>query len=384
MSLPNKELIDRAKQLAPRLKERARETELLRKPHEESINDLINAELLQILVPKIYGGHESDLRTLVEVSTALSSGCASTAWIASFYMGHNLFMTKFPEAAQKEVFADKPFSMMPAANAPTIKAKKATGGWEISGKAPWGSGVMHSEWVMLSGMTGDASARMFLVPTSEVQTDDVWNFSGMSGTGSNDIVVEQVFVPEHRTVDIAEFSSGVTEGSSIHTNPLYSVPMVPVAFCEIVGVMAGALQGAVDEFGHNAQNRVRAYTGSAVKEQPQVHITLGELQVRSMVANELALLQADMTHSLNTAGAISLEDRIRLKGHAAFLAQHCRESANLLISKSGSSSFHVDSPIQRHWRDINMLATHAFWDWDASREQLGRMFFDLPPNNPLI
>ena len=206
----------------------------------------------------------------------------------------------------------------------------------------------------------------------------------MSGTGSNDMVVDQVFVAEHRSVDIVEFGNGKTEGSSIHANPLFSMPMVPIAFCEIAGIMAGALHGALEEFEHNAQTRVRAYTGSVVKEQPQVHITLGELQVRSMVASELCLLQADMTHTLSTTGGFTLEDRIRLKGHGAFISQHCRESANLLISKSGAGSFHVDSPIQRHWRDINMLANHAFWDWDASREQMGRIFFELPPNNPLI
>ena len=373
----NIDLIERAKSLTPRLRERARETELLRRPHDDSIKDLIDSGLLQLLTPKRYGGHESDLHTL-------SKGCTSTAWIAAFYMGHNAFVAKFPEAAQKEIFADRPFGLIPTANAPTMKARRVDGGWELSGRAPWGSGVMHADWCMFSGMVEGEGPRSFLVPAGQVSVDDTWHYSGMSGTGSNDMIVEGVFVPEHRTIDGVALFNGPTEGSSIHANKLYSAPLVVFALCEIVGIMTGGLRGALEAFEENVKSRVRAFSGSVVKDQQLSHVTLGDLRISADMGSELALSYASRLTGLIQGPGVTIADRIRLRGHAAFIAQHCRETINEMMSKSGASGFHIDSPIQRAFRDLNMLSNHAFWDWDASRELVGRDFLGLEPNNPLI
>ena len=106
--------------------------------------------------------------------------------------------------------------------------------------------------------------------------------------------------------------------------------------------MSGGVQGALEEYEENARSRVRAYSGSVVKEQPQTHIMLGDLRISTDIGSELALSHAEIFTDLIYVRGADMADRIRLKGHAAFIAQHSRKTINEMISKSGASSFHID------------------------------------------
>lgn len=385
MPVSNRELVERARVLATVFAQNARETELLRRPHPDNIAAMKESGLLEMLVPARFGGHESDLSTFVEVVEILSSACMSTAWIASFYIGHNLLVARFPEQAQQEVFAVRPYGLIPAANAPTLKARRLKGGWELNGRAPWGSGVMDADWCIVAGMSveGDG-ARSFILPVADVEVVDTWHYAGMCGTGSNDMVLDNVIVPDHRSVPLLQMVEGRTPGSELHANPVFSAPLIALALCEIIPLMSGGLKGAVATYEANLQSRSRAYTGAAVKDQLTTHLYLGEMKIAAEVAVELVRCHAARTTQLLEAGDAALGVRVALRGHAAFIAHHCRAAMNGMMSRAGASNFHMDAPLQRYFRDINMLATHAFWDWDSSREQVGRLSFDLPPNTPLV
>lgn len=377
-------LLEKVRALKPAIGARAAETEALRRPHDETMRELAEAGVMHMFTPRRWGGSEADIATMLEVVEEISSGCMSTGWIAAFYIGHNLLMAKFPVKAQEEMFQDKGYCLAPAASSPTMSARKVDGGYVISGRAPWGTGVMHADWVMVSGLVEGEGPRCFVLPISDVRVDDVWFYTGMSGTGSNDIVAEEAFVPEYRTLSAQEFRAGATEGSSIHDNPLFSAPFVALAYCEIVGVFSGGLRGMAEAFGQIVDARVRNFTGAVSRDLPQVQIALGEAKLSATIAGELSRVQAERTAGIIGRRDFTLDDRIGLRAHAAFIAQHCRSAANEMIGRAGASNFAVQAPIQRFFRDINMLANHAFWDWDASRELLGRHHLGLPPNNPLV
>ena len=145
------ELVGRARELAPKIARKARETENRRSIDPEILQDLIDAEFFQLFVPRRWGGHEAGLQTHLEVVDIISSACLSTGWIAAFYMGHNWMALRFPEQAQEEFFADRPFALIPITNAPTLSAKRADGGWIVSGRSAWGSGIMDADWACLAG-----------------------------------------------------------------------------------------------------------------------------------------------------------------------------------------------------------------------------------------
>ncbi len=376
-------LIARAEALAPSIRARAAETEALRRPHDGSIRDLIDAGILQMCVPKRWGGAEADLPTMLRVIEIVSAACMSTGWITSFYIGHNVVAAKFPEAAQEEMFGPRGFVLVPMSAANDLQAKRVDGGWIVSGRARWGSGIMHADWAVMFGNTQEGP-RHFLIPADQVRIDDVWHVSGMAGTGSNDFVAEDIFVPEHRTMNTVEASMAASSGSALHDNPIYSLPFIVFAYAQIAGVFSGGLRGMADAFQQIVAARVRNYTAARVADLPQAHIALGEARVAADVAGDLARSIIDRTVQMMHGGNTDFAERLRLKGTTGHLAQLCRQAANEMMAKSGASNFMLDGDVQRHFRDINMLSTHAFWDWDATREQIGRSALGLPLTHPLV
>lgn len=378
------ELVQRARAIAPAIAARAAETAQMRQPHADSIRALIDAELIQMLVPARWGGSEAPLSTMMDVVEAISTACPSTGWIAAFYISHNIYVAKFPAAAQEELFGPRGFVMMPAASAADMEARKVDGGWEVSGRAAWGSGVMHADWVQMSGRTEHGGNRTFLIPASEVEVLDTWHYAGMAGTGSNDYVARKVFVPDHRSLSGAEFNAGATDGARLHANPLYSIPFLLSAYCTILPVLTGTLAGGLRAYEDIVARRVRNFSGVVVKDQQHAHVQLGEFQIATRAASDLARAVYARIEAGLPALAFSVEDRLLAKAETAFTSRLCRDTINAMMAASGASSFHVAQPMQRIWRDLNTVASHAFWDWDVSREQLGRHHFGLPPTNPLV
>ncbi|OHD03271.1 MAG: hypothetical protein A2885_06030 [Sphingopyxis sp. RIFCSPHIGHO2_01_FULL_65_24] len=383
MPTTSDQLRERARALAPAIAARAPDAERQRKPHDETIAALVEAEILQMLVPARWGAPESNLPTMFAVVEEISAACVSTGWIASFYINHNVYAAKFSEALQQEIFGTRGFTLMPGANSPTMNAVRVEGGWRVSGRASWGSGVMHADWVYVSGLTTEGP-RAFALPVADVRVDDVWHMTGMAGTGSNDIVIDDAFVPDHRVTNGVEFRAGPTAGSALYANPLYSMPQLPLAYCTVVGVLSGGLAGMIRAYRDIVTKRVRNFSGSVVKDQQHAHVALGDLELRTMIAHDLARGLIEKVESILHSRPFTLDDRVALKGHLAFVSQHVRDSANAIMAAAGASSFHVDQPLQRFWRDLNTVCSHAFWDWDTTRELVGRQQLGLEPNHPLV
>ncbi len=308
----------------------------------------------------------------------------STGWIAAFYLGHNWIVSKFSERAQSEVFADRPFGLIPVATAPTMQVRREGEGFRVSGSASWGTGIMHADWAIVGGVVPDEGPFLLLLPASDVEKRDVWNVSGASGTGSNDILVSDKFVPGHRVISTLAIAGGATEGSSIHANPMYSMPLLPFLYCEAMPVFSGGLRGATTVFEASVRTRVTTHGGAGMKDSQYAHVSLGGAHARADVAEILVQELVRRTHVALSGPGFDLDERMRLKGQAGFIVSHVRDAVTEMMQHAGSASFHLEAPLQRFFRDLNMLASHAFWDWDMAREQLGRHRMGLEPNSPLV
>jgi alkylation response protein AidB-like acyl-CoA dehydrogenase len=379
----HEELIGRARELAPKIAEKARDTEERRAPDPEILQDLIDAELMQLFVPRRWGGHEAGLRTHLEVVEIISAACLSTGWIAAFYIGHNCLALRFPEAAQEEFFADRPFGLIPITNAPTVSAVRVDGGWTVSGEAAWASGIMDADWVFLGGKDDSNSFYTFAFPADDVEIRDVWHYAGMSGTGSNTAIVKDAFVPLHRAVSTPDFATGRL-AAELYDNPLFSAPLMAVILSEVMPVYSGGLRGAANAFEHIVRNRTAAYAKTKMHENQSAHVLLGDALLNASIAERLVRDLYSQVEDGIEHRSIGISERVSLKAQSAFIAEHCRRSVNEMMHYAGSSNFHMDSPIQRFFRDLNSMATHVFCDWDSSRELLGRDRLGLEPNHPIV
>ncbi|MDX6740105.1 hypothetical protein [Actinocorallia sp. A-T 12471] len=383
MPLPHEELVARARALAPGIAARAQETEQLRRPHDDTIAELVDAELIPILVPRRWGGHELGLDTLREVVETISAACLSTGWVLDFYIGHCVFATRFSERAQQEFFADRPFILAPATTSPTTRAERVTGGWRVTGRIPWASGIMHADWAFCVGFTPDNALLAFAVRASEVEIDDVWHMSGMAGTGSNTIILDNVYVPDHRALPVQSLTSGNTPGTAIHPNPLYRAPLIPFLLAQSAPVFSGALRGATTAFTQIIQSRTTTYELKSLKDDPHTHIKLGEATTNAHIAERLVSdLVAQVTTRIPTD--FPLSTRVNLKSQTAYLARHCLNAVSDMSTTAGAAAHSLSSPLQRFHRDLTLLSTHAFWSWQTSTEQSGRHTLSLPPTTPLL
>lgn len=384
MGVTHEELVDRARQVAPAIARRASETETLRQPHDDTIAELIDAELFSILVPQRWGGHEQSIQTHREVTEIISAACVSTGWNFAFYSGHNWMAVKYPEAAQAEVFADKGYALIPITTMPTMSVERAEGGMVISGRATWGSGIVHANWACVGGALPDGTRYLFLVPAEDTSIVDTWHMSAMAGTGSHDFEIHDLFVPEHRVLLAEDYRNGDTPGARLHNNPQYLMPILPFIYCETMGIFSGAIRGALAAFEDIVKGRVRTHSGQALADNRYSHIKLGEAAAAADVTERLVVDLTQEAIDIANQGAFTMQDRVRLKARAGFIVDHCRRAVNDIIHHSGSSNFAHSAPVQRFFRDINMLATHAFYEWDTCRELMGRARLDLEPNHPLV
>lgn len=381
------QLIGRARELAPVFATRALEEEAKRAPLDATVKDLIDSGILATLTPRCYGGNELGVDVMAEITRIFSEACPSTGWIGAFYMGAAWRALMFSEQAQREIFADKPYMLCAGQAAPLSRVARAPGGYRITGQTPWSSGSVHAEWITFVGVLieeGTAPAPLaFLVPRADTQLVDTWFVAGMRGTGSNDMRVDDVFVPEYRTASFALAMSGATPGQALHANPMYRKPFLPFAMTEVVPVLVGAMRGAANALLRRTQERQGTISGVRAAGKQAAQMRLARALARAEAAETLldAYLQLFMTDRPEQA---ELADRCAMKLKAAFIADLCRDGINDIVRGIGGDGFRDASPLQRYFRDVNMLAVHAFLDIDTAAESYGRMVLGLPPEDMLI
>ena len=168
-------------------------------------------------MPKHFGGYEIDLETFVDIGLVVSEACASTGWVTTFYMEHNWALVRFSDALQAEIFGRQPYILAPGGVGPTGLAKPVDGGYELTGRWKFGTGIVHADWVLLSGhidSEDEPLPRTFLLPREHVGSPDTWHVDGMSATGSHDMVVDAVYVPgSHVSLPVPSFAHAAPSGS---------------------------------------------------------------------------------------------------------------------------------------------------------------------------
>lgn len=359
-----------------RLAERAEEAERLRRLPAATVTDFKQTDLFRLLLPARFGGIQASFPELLEPVRRMAHGCASSAWTLGFYALHNWMLSLFDPQVQDEVFASGPV-LAPAPLAPTGRGTPADGGVRLSGRWSWATGAMDADWMMVGALIerqDRIDPALVAVPADEVEVADTWHTAGMRGTGSHDVVITDVFVPEHRMVAVADIYAGTAPGARAHNVPTYRWPMVPALALVAAMPVLGAAERVAELFADRLGGRVLAYSGVAQKDQPAAQIRLGDAGVRLRALRALIAETADGIEQRVAGGErVSRSVRAEARLAAAHTVHECRAIIADLLEASGASAQFLSNPLQRFKRDVDIAAGHVVFDYDTSRELAGAL-----------
>ncbi len=384
------ELLRRAAELRPLVRKRAQQTEQERRVSTEVTDALKQAGLYRAVQPRRFGGYELDLDELRQLAFEVGQGCASTGWCFGLGAANSWIVGMFPGEAQADVWDSAPDTLVAACIAPTGKATPVPGGYQLRGRWGFASNCDNSEWMSLGAMVdagdGKPPRPMFLlVPAGQYQVIDNWHTVGLAGTGSKDIAIESdTFVPEHRVVSFADVLEQQAPGCQVNDGALYRIPFLSGFPPMLANPAVAALRGAIDEFvesvGTRATRGAFVAGGSTLAQFGHVQSAVAEAEAAVDAAQ--LLLQRDLRAATQLAadgGKLSMQQRIEFRRGHAYAVRLCVNAINGLYDVVGGTGIHLDSGIQRAWRDINAVAHHISVNWNAVSTMYGQMRLGLPP-----
>ncbi len=380
-SVTVQDVVERARQLAPRFGKRADAAEEARHIPAESIKDMLDAGFARILLPREIGGYGLGFDAWYDVTRELSKADASHGWCAGLIIHHAHLIAQFPQAGQEAVWPGNLDVSIAASFAPVVKAVRADGGYRISSAgSPFASGVDHCTWVMLGGMTHDGPEpdwKFFLVPQGEYTIRDTWFTAGMRGTGSKTIVVADAFVPDSRILSLADLRSGKTPGAAIYKDVINRTPFFYYAPISFASPMLGAAQGAYEMFRDWTKTR-KTMDGTPLAEKTSVQVQLARVAA-DIDAAELLLRRA--TAVTEAPEAYSPDLLARSIRDYTRVSEMMIGAIDTLIALSGTAGFASSHPLQRAWRDIHFMSMHISLNVETNFSHYGRMQLGLGPDS---
>jgi alkylation response protein AidB-like acyl-CoA dehydrogenase len=372
------EFVERCAALAPELAAGAADGERQRRVPDRVLARIEDTDVLRAIVPPSLCGHGLGLRALCDGTRALANGCPATAWTASFLMLHAWMLGRFPAVGRAELFANGRIPTAAAPLAPTGTLTPTNGGYRVAGNWEWATAIAHSDWCIVHGLdtSVDLGTRFAALPVAEVTVEDRWFTSGMRATGSNVVVVDDVFVPAHRTVAGDQLRG---RGSGVPDDQLANLPLLSVLALTASAPAVGAAEAATEHFVDRTRRRVLAYSlGDRAADQPLTQARLASIAsaLTTMRAGWFAAIDELERVAATTAPDELLRVRTRLAAAAAVRAS--RSIIGDVGEGAGASVYATSHPIQRLQRDVETLKGHVVFDWDRTTELAGRVMLGHP------
>ena len=382
-------MIARAQALVPQLRERASRTEELRHLPPETERDLHEAGLFRILQPQRVGGSEFDYVALIDVADLIGRADASVAWNLVNLASHHWMLGMFDQRAQDLIWNKNPDALIASSFVfPAGRAKRVDGGYLLRGNWPFSSGVNSSEWNMLAAIvaTDDEADgieyRIFLLHSSDTRIIDTWNASGLKGTGSNNVDVNDVFVAEAMTLAVVDLGGGPTPGSAVNPNPLYALPVFSLFPYVLSGVALGNAQACLDDYIDVARHRASTYNRARLGDLQSTQIKIAQASAKIDAAR--LIMRATCIDAMADAGRGHIPDmaaKTKARRDGAYSVNLCTDAVSLLFSASGARGLFTSAALQRQFRDAHAINSHIAFSFDAAGTNYGRVALGLPSEN---
>jgi 3-hydroxy-9,10-secoandrosta-1,3,5(10)-triene-9,17-dione monooxygenase len=373
-------LVSEAKRLAPQLAETVAKDRELRRLGDHTWRILLDGGFVRSLQPARWGGGEVALIDFVDAMMELSRVSPAAGWVAGVIGVHPWQLALFDDAAQREMWSKDATTMHSSSYNPTGKAEKVAGGYKVSGRWSFSSGCDHCRGVMLGAICGSREVagkpsrdfRSFLLLPEQYQIDDNWHVAGLQGTGSKDIVVEDAFVPEHRSQSHIDYATNLPlPGQRLNDGPLYRLPWSVVFHMALVSATLGSARGFVELWTAHTRDRTLSFGGRAAD----------DALTQKRLAEALWYLDASVTQM--RAAAIEL-GQMADAGKAAPMELRARMRWNMnrgceLVGQAVSDLFHaatgravfLDHPLQQRFQDLQAAMAHAYLTPDQVARAVG-------------
>ena len=358
------QLIDSAEKLIPILRDRSKQANESRRIPKETIADFKEAGFFKILQPKQYGGYELDPHTFFEVQLKIAEGCMSSAWVLGIIAVHPFQLALYDKKAQDEVWAENPEALIASSYAPLGKVERVENGFKLSGHWQWSSGSDHCSWIFLGALVfpekeGAPEYRTFLLPKKDYEIKDTWYSMGLKATGSQDIHVQDIFVPEYRTHKQSDGFNLTNPGYAVNKNNLYKIPWGQL-FVRVVSTPAiGATKEFLREFIHGANNKSSSDPSKLA----------GDTNTQELIANaasEIDALETIMFRNLDVMldmtgnqGGMPMIDRVKFRYDASLVIEKCLKVVDELFSNAGGASVFTGSRVQDLFLDVHTSRAHV-------------------------
>lgn len=365
------QLLAAAEAMVPALRERGPEAEELRQQPPATIADFEAAGFFTAMLPAARDGSAIGLATFAKIIRTVARGDASAGWIAAFLMSHNYLLSRFGEQAQEEFFATAPYPLAVAAANPPGKAEKVDGGWRVSGRWGFGSGVMHANWALLTAIPTDypSPPLAVTVPLRQLTVVDTWHVPGMKATGSNDIVADGVFVPDYRALPFPVYAFDQPPGAALAPDyALLRYPLTRVLSLIHAAVALGTADAALELFAASVGKRSRAQTRGKVIDEPLVRSKYAKAWDLVNVAGlelDNAIAVTDAAYGAGPAAEVSLTDRARINLGVTGAGAKAFRAVDLLVQAAGASIHRTGNALDRICRDTQVMRNHAAVDFET-------------------
>jgi alkylation response protein AidB-like acyl-CoA dehydrogenase len=370
------------------LRETDAESESQRRLSDRAVGLLHEAGLTRIMSPAAYGGYQLSPRALVEAERVAAHGSPAASWVLMVCAAHTFIAGRFPRAAQDDVFGSDPGMLIPGVPSRQGTCARSDGGFVLNGRWPFASGVDHGDWVLLGsrGVRNDAGeptpGMVVVVPKADVAVDDTWFTLGMRGTGSKDVVLDRVFVPEHRAVPMSDAFLGTVPGVEA---ALYRLPVAATLATMLLGTIVGMSERGLELFIGQTRTRKDAYTGEPKVLSAGLQRRVAESNAEiahawSLTMQNCDLLEAAMEHDPPMATSA----RAQARWNAAYAAELCRRAADRLFAGAGANAANDANVLQPVFRNINTATHHAMLDFDTTIEMQGKLLLGVEQPDAMI
>lgn len=371
------DVLGAATEIVEPLRQTRHGSESTRRLSPEAARLMHEAGLTKIMTPRSQGGFQMTTRDLVEAERIIAHGSSAASWVLMVTGAHTFIAGRLPAPGLDAVFGADPGVLIPGvpSTAPG-KARRVEGGYAITGRWPFASGADVGEWFIV-GATGTRDENgnrcptiLAFLPKSDVALDDTWFTTGMRGTGSKDIVLDEVFVPDHLALPAAAAVLGTVEGIEVG---LYRLPIQATLATMLLGSIVGMAEALRDMVIEQAKNRRHAYTGDPKIESAGMQRRVAEASGEIACAWALTQQSCDLLdEAASGVPPMPIGERSQVRWNAAYANELCVRATNRLLAAAGAGAAHQSNPLEQMARDISTASRHAMLDFDTAVEFHGQ------------
>ncbi|HRF08575.1 MAG TPA: acyl-CoA dehydrogenase family protein [Xanthobacteraceae bacterium] len=361
--------------ILPRIAASTHESDKLRRLSDDAANALRESGLARTITPKQFGGYELSPSVHIRACADIGNVCSAASWVLMVCVAHDYIIGRFPEECQREVYEGDPDNLIAGSLAPAGVMEPVEGGWRLTGRWQFGSGCDHSPWFIFgtrhpNAKPEDPTNYHVMVPLSDVVIEDTWHTLGMRGSGSKDIVVKDVFVPNHRVMPTYPTFLGLSPHAKAPTYRLSVYSGLPAMLSgSVLGMAEAGLRAFIDA----TAVRLTPH-GVAKAKNPLMQKRVSESAAEIAAARRLLEDMCDRFDALIALdqAPMSPQDRIQMRWDSAYIVELCRRAIERLYAASGAAGLYEGNPIYRAYRDIMTACHHAVIDFDTVSGLMGQ------------